>query len=612
MDSVQELTFELPAVRVPPFGELAAAARACGRLEGTRRLAEWTGERRITKAGNLTLADARAAVRELGLPDHPGARTAKAFPELNGLWNLAVDLELVDVDAGRAGPGPELGGDGDRAIVEQWIDLLALTLQDALVFPDDEARQMPLLMRLYIDTRGVTVAELVTHVLAATTGVEADALTKTLSSVVGGRGFEKAFEPIIRRQLDGLEAIDALVFDGDRVRLTHLGRFGLISWFEESGFRAPYVSDLADATVQVLLDLGLTQDPDELFRDWLAALGPDVAAERILEHARGGSPEHRVVAFGMLNQLGPSAEKGVRACLDDRDLRPHANAWLAARGLPAEQSTLDDLHRVFIDMVATELDGDPRSAREAIRELADEAEYDAASLFEDLWQCEHPATLEVLEALARYYPDPDAARAARKAALRARSSIEDAPVGPTYQLKVTLRETKPPIWRRLQVPGSIRLSELHTVIQVAMGWTNSHLHEFEIGSQTYGEIDDDAAEELLEGADHTLAEVAGEGDSFQYLYDFGDSWKHAVLVEKVLPDSDGVAVAVCLTGKRSCPPEDVGGAFSYKLFLEAYNDPAHTDYAQYREWLGDDFDPEAFDLAETNAELAELLVSTQT
>ena len=426
MDPLQELTFELPAVRVPPFGELAAAARACGRLEGIRRLAEWTGERRVTKAGNLTVADARSAVRELGLPDHPGARTAKAFPELNELWGLAGDLGLLEVDAGRAGPGPELGKDDDRAIVELWIDLLSLTLQGGLVFPDDEARQMPLLMRLYIDTRGVTVAELVTHVLAATTGLEADALTKTLSSVVSGPGFEQAFEPIIRRQLDGLEAIDAVAFDGDRVRFTHLGRFGLVSWFEERGFRAPYVSDLADATVQVLLDLGLTQDPDELFRDWLAVLGPEVAAELILEHARGGSPEHRVVAFGMLNQLGPSAEKGVRACLDDRDLRPHANAWLAARGLPAEQSTLDDLHRVFIDMVATDLDDDPRSVRETIRGLADEAEYDAALLFEGLWQCEHPATLAVLDALASYHPDQDAARAAQKSAMQARSLTGDA------------------------------------------------------------------------------------------------------------------------------------------------------------------------------------------
>jgi len=111
---------------------------------------------------------------------------------------------------------------------------------------------------------------------------------------------------------------------------------------------------------------------------------------------------------------------------------------------------------------------------------------------------------------------------------------------------VTLKGTKPPIWRRIQVPGSIALSELHGVIQVAMGWTNSHLHDFEIGGRQYGEIDDDGPEELLEEAGFMLAEVAGERERFEYLYDVGDGWDHAVTIEKVAPSSDDVSVARCL------------------------------------------------------------------
>lgn len=603
---IGQMTFELPAVRLPPFGELAAAARDCEQLQAVRRLAGWTGERRVTKAGNLTLADARVAARELGLPDHPGARAARGYPELQDLWTLAIDLELLTVHAGRAELGAEVDDRSDREVVELWIDLLAMTLQDILVFPGDEARLMPLLMRLYVDVRGVTIDDLATHVLAASAGLGADELGEALASITGGKGLEKAFEPIIQRQVEALEAIDALIFDDGLARLTHLGRFGLVHWFEVGGIGAPYVTDLADASVQEVLDLGLTQSPDELFRDWLAALGPDQAAERILEHARGGSPEHRVVAFGMLNQLDLTAEKGVRACLDDRDLRPHANAWLSARGLPTGESSLDDLHRVFIDMVATDLDDDPRSEREAICSVADDAEYDAAALFEDLWQCEHPATLQVLEALARHYPDPEAARAARKSAMRARPSVVDAPVGPTYQLKVTLQDTKPPIWRRIQVPGLIRLSDLHAVLQTAMGWTNSHLHEFEIAGRHYGEIDLDAPETLLEAADHTLAELVNEGDRFHYLYDFGDSWTHVLTVEKILPNLDGSTAAVCLAGRRSCPPEDVGGTSGYKHFLEAYTDPTHEQHQHFRNWIGDDFNPTTFNLPETNAELATL------
>jgi hypothetical protein len=594
--------FELPTVQLPPFGELAAAARLCERLQAVRRLAEWTGERRVTKTGNLLLADARAAVRELGLPDHPKARAAGGFPELQELWSFAVGMQLIEVEAGRAEYLAEADDDSDGDVVEMWIDLLAITLQDS----GSEQMLMPLLMRLYVDTRGVTIEELAEHVLSASLEIAQGGTRVDLASI--GSGLRGALEPIIRSQLGALAAIDALVVDGDRVRLADLGRFGLVHWFESGGIGAPFVMDLADATVAEVLDLGLTKD--SAFEEWLAAVGQDVAASRILEHARGGTPEHRVVAFGMLNQLGLTAEKGVRACLDDADLRPHANAWLAGRGLPAGESSLDDLHRVFIDMVAADLDGDPRSARESIRELADDAEYDAAALFEDLWRCEHPATLSVLEALARYYPDPAAAKVARKGVMRLRSEAGTTPAAPadsTYQLKVVLKHTKPPVWRRIQVPGSTTLASLHAVIQVAMGWTNSHLHQFEIKQRSYGEIDDDAPEALLEAADFTLAEVVDAGDRFDYLYDFGDDWSHAVTVEKVLPaDPQGVR---CLAGKRNCPPEDVGGPWGFEEFLKAYGDPAHPEHTKYREWLGDGYEPTAFDLDEVNAELADLLVN---
>ncbi len=416
-------------------------------------------------------------------------------------------------------------------------------------------------------------------------------------------------EPYIRNQLEVLAEIDALVVDGDHFRLTDLGRFGLVHWFESGGIGAPFVMDLAAATVAEVLDLGLTQEG--AFDEWLSVLSQDVAAERMLEHARGGTPEHRVIAFGMLDQLGPAAEKAVRSGLDDPDLRPHANAWLSARGLPTGESSLDDLHRVFIDMVAADLDGDPRSAQESIRELAADAEYDAATLFEDLWRCEHPETLSVLKALAQYHPDPAAAKAARKGVMRLRSTAStpadstDLPAS-TYQLKVVLKNTEPPVWRRIQVPGSTTLAELHAVIQVAMGWTNSHLHEFEINQRTYGAIDDDAPEALLEAADHALAEVAKEGDRFDYLYDFGDGWSHEVIVEAVLP-AEPVPTARCLDGQRNCPPEDVGGPYRFGLFLKAYDDPASPDYSYYRDWLGDGYDAAAFDLNEVNAELALVL-----
>ena len=591
MDESQPL-FELPAVRLPPFGELAAAARGCQRLQAVRRLAEWTGERRVTKTGNLLLGDARLAVRELGLPDHPKARAATGFPELKELWSFAVGLGLVEVAAGRA----EYVADdnSESAVVETWIDLLAATLHSS-----GDQLSMPLLMRLYVDTRGITVQDLAEHVISASLEI---GMGGGLESGAIPSGLRAALEPSIRDLLGALTSIDALVVDGDLVRLSDLGRFGLVHWFESGGIGAPYVMDLADATVAEVLDLGLTQD--SAFEEWLAAIGPEIAAERILEHARGGMPVHRVMAFGMLNQVSAVAEATVRACLDDRDLRPHANAWLSARGLPTGESTLDDLHRVFIDMVATDLDGDPRSARESIRDLANGIEYDPAALFENLWRCDHPDTLPVLRVLAEHFPDRDAARVARKGVMRLESETPPAAAS-TYQLKVVLEHVKPPVWRRIEVPGSITLAELHLVIQMAMGWTNSHLHEFEIAGRTYGQIDVDAPEHLLDAADLTLAEAAGIGDRFTYLYDFGDNWAHVVTVEKVLPANSAPTVR-CTSGRRNCPPEDIGGPYGFDEFLKAYADPAHPDHAHYQNWVGGDYDPTAFNLTETNTELARL------
>ena len=407
-ESVQPL-FQLPAVRLPPFGELAVAARRCEQLQLVRRLAEWTGKRRVTKTGNLLLADARPAVRKLGLPDHPEARASTGFPELKELWSLVVGMHLVEGGGGRAAYVAEADDDSDSRVVEMWIDVLAMTLKS-----HGDELSMPVLMRLYVDTRGITVKELAEHAIIASLEISLGEGGLDPGAVPAGLG--TALEPSIRDLLGALAAIDALAADGDVVRLSDLGRFGLVHWFESGGIGAPFVMDLADATVAQVLDLGLTQD--SVFEEWFATVGPEIAAERILDHARGGTPTHRVVAFGMLNQVGAVAADGVRACLDNRDLRPHANAWLTARGLPTADSSLDDLHRVFIDMVAADLEGDPRSIRDSIRELANDIEYDAAALFENLWRCDHPDTLLVLEALATHYPEPAAAKAARKGVMR--------------------------------------------------------------------------------------------------------------------------------------------------------------------------------------------------
>lgn len=178
-----------------------------------------------------------------------------------------------------------------------------------------------------------------------------------------------------------------------------------------------------------------------------------------------------------------------------------------------------------------------------------------------------------------------------------------------HQLKVTLRGIRPPIWRRIQVPSTINLRRLHDVIQEAMGWTQSHLYEFEIDGIRYGEPspDDDYGIPTRSAKSTQLRRVAPEaGARFLYTYDFGDDWEHLVQVEKVLAPERGVDYPRCLTGRRACPPEDVGGTWGYEEFLEAIKDPKHEEHANMLEWVGGEFDPEAFDVQEVNAALATL------
>lgn len=176
-----------------------------------------------------------------------------------------------------------------------------------------------------------------------------------------------------------------------------------------------------------------------------------------------------------------------------------------------------------------------------------------------------------------------------------------------YQLKITLKDIRPPIWRRVQVPSDITLGQLHWVIQLSMGWTNSHLHSFSIQGVEYGVPMPDSGFDEMDLRDEQSVKlsrlVPGEKFKFSYLYDFGDSWEHEVLVEKVLPTEPDVSYPVCIKAKRACPPEDCGGVWGYQEFLETIQDMEHPEHEEMLEWVGGFFDPEETELGEINAQL---------
>ena len=171
------------------------------------------------------------------------------------------------------------------------------------------------------------------------------------------------------------------------------------------------------------------------------------------------------------------------------------------------------------------------------------------------------------------------------------------------QLRISLMEHTPTIWRRLLVPGEITLSKLHMVFQAAMGWEDYHLHYFEIGGQRYGTLDEDFETEDIVDEAVTFVDVIKAPMRFSYEYDFGDSWRHEVVVESIDLVPLMLKFAICLDGQRSCPPEDCGGTGGYEEFLEAIANPDHEEHDDYVGWLGLPFDPERFSLAQTNVAL---------
>ena len=176
-----------------------------------------------------------------------------------------------------------------------------------------------------------------------------------------------------------------------------------------------------------------------------------------------------------------------------------------------------------------------------------------------------------------------------------------------YQFKITLGDSKPPIWRRIQVPDTYTFWDLHVAIQDAFGWADYHLHEFEILHPTskrkvrIGFPDEDFGRDILPNWKQKISDYFSlENKKSDYLYDFGDSWEHIIMLERILPRKKGINYPKCVKGKRACPPEDCGGIWGYEEFLEAIKDSSHEQHEEMLEWIGGEFDPDHFNPGEVH------------
>ena len=177
-----------------------------------------------------------------------------------------------------------------------------------------------------------------------------------------------------------------------------------------------------------------------------------------------------------------------------------------------------------------------------------------------------------------------------------------------YQIKVTLRDVRPPIWRRLQVPSTLTLGQLHRVLQIAMGWTNSHMHQFTVCGECIGtpDPDDPWGGPAFSERKYRLDQIVQATSRFTYEYDLGDGWTHDVVIERAADLAELLPDHICIEGRRACPPEDCGGPHGYAALVIALSNPKHPEHKERLEWLGSHWEPDAFDIDAVNRQLRPL------
>ena len=181
-----------------------------------------------------------------------------------------------------------------------------------------------------------------------------------------------------------------------------------------------------------------------------------------------------------------------------------------------------------------------------------------------------------------------------------------------YQVLVTLQYIEPAIWRCLLLPSDLRLGKLHRVLQCVFGWENYHLHEFVVGDTFYGVPDPEWGDDPPTIDERTVPirrVLTKVGDVIVYEYDFGDGWRHDLVLEQTLPVDPDRSSLLCMAGARARPPEDVGGVWGYANFLEAINDPEHEEHDALLTWVGGVFDPEGCDVNMINRRLSVVAVA---
>jgi len=573
---------ELKPVAVTP--ELASAALASPALTGAVKLAEWVGEgREITESGVLRPAAAEQACKDIGFERaDPGKklRSARDEPGLMTVWNVARLSGLITLHQTRA-EGTSAALDDPDATLSAWLRAAGAVFG----LPDEPCAECLTALAAIVqaDEAALKLADVVEAVLH-------DSSASVPCRDCGE--FHEHHDPMETAEhaagsIEDLMFFGALTVAGNGdsnsiLTLTPLGQMLADSVF---ALLAPAPEDSAIAVATRIADLP-APTAARYTAAWLAARTPAEAVTELLDAAKSATPRQRLSAVDLAAVIGPQAapvwhERAeapgygahIRACLtqwgEDVPNFPRDDAWLAA----------DELSAVYENVP-------PDDAVARIRVKLQEAHHShaAAGMLEWLGRSGHPDAPRLMDLV-------------RTASSPRRASTQEQDTAKPLQLLITLQGVDdPPVWRRIAVPGSTTLDSLHYMIQDAMGWENDHMYAFYADGRE------------LHKATPLRDVLPRSGSHFQYVYDFGDNWTHAIKSEGFYQNDKGVTLPACLDGSGACPPEDSGGAYSYAWLKEALADPAHDRHYERLDWMGldsaEDFDAAAFSLESANARLA--------
>lgn len=433
-----DLPDELPGLRLPGEAQLADHARASALVARARELALWIGASRDLVDGELGVEDALAAARtlEMHVPEQ-GVREMRDLPELAWVWELAHDLEFLEIGVTQATPGPALGQwpDGeDELVLDLWQTALALTLETGV------DGQTGAFAANDLDFTGAGAATYLILFLAREDGVSSAELsemiqehaTASLPAEQAGQAWERWVDErgdpasILLGTLADLGAVE-IDSDTGTATITPLGLYAMRLQLIDAGVAVPLIPPVEEMTAADLVAFAEGADEQQLIDEstaWLRLQNPGHAADELLGIAAAGSAAERVITTSIAMRIGPGAEQRWRTALDDHRLRAYAKMALAKLdGTEPEDAqagfepTTEDLAWLLTDMIGAtmhSLDSDELASQLGEALPAGEPH----EIIEQMWRLDHPQAHAVLTVIGKHHPEKNTAKAARKAAFK--------------------------------------------------------------------------------------------------------------------------------------------------------------------------------------------------